>query len=758
MSIARSRCALRTFSSLAVLLACSTALAAAPPDNTCRAAKLKAAGKYASAALGCDAKAAKDGSAVDPACLTKGEGKLDSAFSNAESKTGVDCNGLDATTEAVVGETVSDVADAAPVPSGGGACVSAVHKAAGKFASSFLAAWSKFATSGDATARDAALTKARTGLAGKITKAETKTGCTSTGQGEAVRTAVEDGLSSIVGCLASSDPCVEEASEVLAGGTATTDDGGTGPSPISPVTAAVETPNAGTVTLQVADSTEAPAGYEVLGRQVHITAPDATAADPLVLTFVLDASLLPPDPSSIVITRDGVTVAACSGAPGTASPDPCVQSRTVLGSGDYEIVCLSSHASLWTPLLPIVAGCPTKMLWEMRADAVGDDRATEIDIGWKSAGHSFDPASGTPMTFVLDCAAAEAPCGTCDVTGFDPASETCRCANNSRTVCDQPGAADMDDCGGAQCQCFTRAPSPVVISGTPVCTVGIATNNPTGTWNVETGGGSVDLAERVVVYTGFSHLNPCPTCDGDTPGDGVAGGTCSGGASNGLSCEAHASDPTFPFPTGGFYSIDCLPPSGANITGTGLAVTHTETTGTSTLTASLPCSAPNGALNCPCFVCSGNQGLPCSSDAECATAGAGSCNSVGSGQATSPDNCDFNDCTVDSNGEGECSSSFPTVYCDGLTEEDGRGVIACSDNGDCDNFIEPGFDPGVCTVGEFPKCFGPVISATGLADPDEPRTVAATCVPPSSNGIVNVVFGLPGPARVRTDWFVTFVE
>lgn len=113
-------------------------------------------------------------------------------------------------------------------------------------------------------------------------------------------------------------------------------------------------------------------------------------------------------------------------------------------------------------------------------------------------------------------------------------------------------------------------------------------------------------------------------------------------------------------------------------------------------------------------------------------------------------------------GEGACDSSFQD-YCDGAVEEDGRGIIGCSDDSQCDAYdcdgdgIASGNECGACTLGQPHDCFGATISATGLADPAAPRTVAATCLPPSSNGTVNSILGLPGPGRVRTDWFVTLL-
>lgn len=800
----------------ALSIALPAAAAAAPTaDASCRSAKLKGSGKYAAGVLQCASKAAKTGIAPEAECLTKSGTKLDGAFSKAESKHAVDCNGLDATSMLLVDETAAAVDSAAPVPPGGGDCAARVRKAAGKFASSLLGAWSKFVKSPDEAKRDGAIDKARTKLADQVAKAELKDGCTSTGQAEAVRVAVEDGLASLVGCIASEVPCVENAEEVPAGGSSTTDPEASGPDETIPVVAAVETPNAGTVVLRVIEETSTPpSGFEVLGREVEVSAPDATAGDPLVLTFVIDASLLPADPNTVQIMRNGVVVPDCTGAPGVADPDPCVQSRTVLGSGDLEIVALTSQASLWTPLVPIdpATGCPTVLLLEARADDGVTDVATEIDVGWSGAGHDMDPSSGSAMTFGLDCpTCTPGDYGTCTITGFDASSGNCRCQNDPRVVCDEPLAADADDCGGSQCQCYIRVPTPVSVYGTSACVYSKAGADVTGTWDVEAGSGTFTLDERLLVHLGATTLAPCPTCDGDvTPGDGVRDGTCNGGQSPGLGCDAQASDPTYPLPGGGFYSIDCLPSVGSNITGPGMIIAHTETTGTSTLASTLPCTGEAGS--CPCAVCSGNTSVGCSSDAECAAlpgicAGApnggglacesnsdcasadvgpclggilkcakktslscatnndclgqsvGPCNdqtcsSVGLGQQTQQNQCDFGICTVDGSGEGQCASGT-VEFCDGYVDEDGRGIVTCFFDSDCAAW---GPEAGACTISQPRDCFDPTISATGAADPATPRTVAATCVPPTSNSAVNSVFGLPGPGRVRTDWFATMVE
>ncbi len=132
-------------------------------------------------------------------------------------------------------------------------------------------------------------------------------------------------------------------------GTVTSDPTASGPTPERPVVAAVTTPMGGEVTITASpQSGNPPSGFELLGSQIVITAPDATADDPLRLTFTLDAASLPPDKTiaEIGVLRNGAPAGECPGS-AIADPDPCIASRTVLPSGDLEIVVLSSHASTW---------------------------------------------------------------------------------------------------------------------------------------------------------------------------------------------------------------------------------------------------------------------------------------------------------------------------------------------------------------------------------------------------------------------------
>jgi hypothetical protein len=140
-----------------------------------------------------------------------------------------------------------------------------------------------------------------------------------------------------------------QATAVAAGGTVATG-AGEPLSPTTPLTTAVTSPNAGLVTIAQTAVDPSPIGYTFFGQQVQVTAPPATSAThPLVLDFAIDASLVPAgqDAASIVVFRNGVPIANCTGPVGTADPSPCVASRVALAGGDIEVTVNTLAASRW---------------------------------------------------------------------------------------------------------------------------------------------------------------------------------------------------------------------------------------------------------------------------------------------------------------------------------------------------------------------------------------------------------------------------
>lgn len=124
--------------------------------------------------------------------------------------------------------------------------------------------------------------------------------------------------------------------------------GGTTPTKDQPISVGVTSPVAGQVTITSAPDDAPHPGNHGL-KTVVISAPQASAAQPLTLTFEVDLSDLPAGsfPSDVQIFRDGAAIAACASPTAvTANPDPCVKTSTVQGNvATFQV--LSSHASTW---------------------------------------------------------------------------------------------------------------------------------------------------------------------------------------------------------------------------------------------------------------------------------------------------------------------------------------------------------------------------------------------------------------------------
>ena len=128
-----------------------------------------------------------------------------------------------------------------------------------------------------------------------------------------------------------------------AGGSVTTDPGGTGPTAAAPVTTTVTVPattTGGIVSIgKSAVPVEHPAGFFLFGQQILIesTSP-TTPSNPMTLTFRVDPSLVP-----VTVLHNGDPVETACAAPGFASPSPCLAA----GGGTDTITILSATASAW---------------------------------------------------------------------------------------------------------------------------------------------------------------------------------------------------------------------------------------------------------------------------------------------------------------------------------------------------------------------------------------------------------------------------
>ena len=143
--------------------------------------------------------------------------------------------------------------------------------------------------------------------------------------------------------------CLPDVSQsVSSGGTVSS---GTTTSTSDPVVSSVTSPVDGTVSItetQTLNDT-APAGYSFFGQQVTIEAPQASVANPLILSFTLDSSVLNgADPNTVQLFRNGAAIADCTDPSGTsASPDPCVVRPPVANGTGYTYTVRTSEASRW---------------------------------------------------------------------------------------------------------------------------------------------------------------------------------------------------------------------------------------------------------------------------------------------------------------------------------------------------------------------------------------------------------------------------
>jgi hypothetical protein len=167
-------------------------------------------------------------------------------------------------------------------------------------------------------------------------------------------------------CIHPSNNVCEIRSDTLPpGDTISTDPEADGATPSDPVETAITVPGGGSVTIEERPFTNSPDGFFLLGNEVEIDAPAASAASPIVMAFRLDATVLLPQPFGQAeidvgypfVFKDFALVANCSGAAGEADPDPCVESRELQPDGDVIITILTSTASLWQFAIP-TGECP----------------------------------------------------------------------------------------------------------------------------------------------------------------------------------------------------------------------------------------------------------------------------------------------------------------------------------------------------------------------------------------------------------------
>jgi hypothetical protein len=481
-----------------------------------------------------------------------------------------------------------------------------------------------------------------------------------------------------------------------------------------------------------------------------------------------------------------------------------------------------NDAFTWTYEMENTANCPTAVRTTIRggcstigttsnADgcSVGAETGTVLSVGWKGIAHGVDVTDDYTLAVDVTCAGSvKGSCGTCTSTGISydnpQYADFARCSDDPWTKCNTP-FMDHPDCDGGDggpCRYFLGPPLAVSAGGTPTCTMNVInTDIVGGTGDPDLGTADFTIDLRALVHNGLGSQRPCPYCRNDpAPQDGnTDGGQCSGGSNNGgvcsddsecplgncvgnfgscfggprdgQPCDVQGYDLSFANvdgldqPSSG-NSLDCPPAIGANISGSGLAISLPLTTGVSTKETDDACEAPNGSLECFCGVCSLAQTTSCNSDADCLGMGVCAAGGMVAGVARLPNNCTDGVCIPETSDRGTCSNGAGDIdtYCDNLVLANGKGVLACGVDADCDTYesgspdpddwVCPDDDCGLCGTANFRSCFNDPIAISGTPDPENPILAGAFCLPPSSNGAVNSATGSPGPGTVQTDTLV----
>jgi hypothetical protein len=360
--------------------------------------------------------------------------------------------------------------------------------------------------------------------------------------------------------------------------------------------------------------------------------------------------------------------------------------------------------------MPVCSHSPTSA---QRCDAIGDsDGADE-----SSDCYACDEFSLNAGAHCLDEGDCQSRCYDAQGVGYGAceSQSDCGIGQTCRGRCDTGEYCIRTPNGG---------PLPVNSAGASVCGVQTFRTDVTGTLNLVTGSHEIFYQLFSQIHTGEGNSRPCPVCGGFCVGGANENRICSGSCSgSGDPCRFDDECPTGEQCTvtsqdcpGGFCELslvcgtnpalnpeivgkacritaehqffgtisnDCLPSSASNTTGRGLEIDYLPwTSGTLTLPATIPCTAPGFELyECPCPDDGGQPSKP----NECAPA----CNAPGPG---------FGAGCADGNSSGQGTLCAGGVNAGRLCDEDSDCPLSACSNNPLHCVGDPAFERYSCTT------------------------------------------------------------
>ncbi|MCW2608596.1 MAG: hypothetical protein JWO60_3289, partial [Frankiales bacterium] len=221
----------------------------------------------------------------------------------------------------------------------------------------------------------------------------------------------------------------------------TGDTPGEDPGSIRALNVDITSPVAGTISIAPLPDAVPPQGYDFAGYPFRITAPQATAADPLRLVFRLDSIQVPSD-GPVQVRRNGVTVPTCTSSTSTsASPDPCVLTRVRASDQDLIVTVLTSAASTWDLGGPVAAvESPSPSSSASPVSSPSPSPTATVSVSASPSPTASAPVSASPSPSPGSSVAASPP-------GSSPASSS-PAEQASPTTSASPSASSAAPTGG----------------------------------------------------------------------------------------------------------------------------------------------------------------------------------------------------------------------------------------------------------------------------------------------------------------------